>query len=105
MKSASLNHENPIISGKNERIIAIKITVLPVKPRFSINHADTSKPEIPPEPSGKASSPICMEKSVDDERSRTKKDTTLIAINVLSILLTASLIKVIPADRKSRGRK
>ena len=44
-------------------------------------------------------------KSVDDERSRTKKDTTLIAINVLSILLTASLIKVIPADRKSSGRK
>ena len=46
-----------------------------------------------------------MEKSVDDERSRTKKDTTLIAINVLSILLTAYLINVIPADRKSSGRK
>ena len=58
MKSASLNHENPIIRGKNERIIAIKITVLPVNPRFSINHADTSKPEIPPEPSGRASIPI-----------------------------------------------
>ena len=58
MKSASLNHENPIISGKNERIIAIKNTVLPVNPRFSINHADTSKPEIPPEPSGRVSIPI-----------------------------------------------
>lgn len=104
-KSETFNHEKPTIRGKNERMTAIRITVLPVNPRFSINQEEKSKPVIPPDPSDRLSSPIWIEKSVDDEMRRIKKDSTLITIKALSILLTAPCIKVMPADKKSRGKK
>ena len=57
------------------------------------------------DPSDKLSSPIWIEKSVDDEIRRMKKDRTLITIKALFILLTAPCIKVMPADKKSKGKK
>ena len=92
------------MSGKKDKIMAINRSVVPINPRFSINHDETNNPTIPPEPSGRSLRPIWIENSVDDEKSKTKKDEILNIITNLLLTSTALLITAMPAERNNKGR-